>query len=75
VAIQGDPGAVVSRGGARVGVGGGFLDVSQRDAGVKRGGDERVSQRGRADLLGQLGAPGDAADDPSGSVPIEPLAS
>ncbi len=36
--------------------------------------DERVSQRVRPDLHGQPGASGDATDDPSGSVPVEPLA-
>ena len=51
-----------------------FLHVSQWYAGVKRGGDERVSQRVRPDLLGQPCAPGHAADDRSGSVPVEPLA-
>jgi hypothetical protein len=30
---------------------GSFLDVAQRDAGVERGGDERVPQRVRSDTL------------------------
>ena len=32
-----------------------------------------MSQRVRADLLGQPGAAGDPADDPPGSVPVQPL--
>ena len=52
---------------------GGFLDVPQRDAGVEGGGDERVPQRVRPDLLGDPGAAGDPADDPPGAVPVQPL--
>jgi hypothetical protein len=41
------------------------VDVAQQDAGIQTGGgDERVAQRVRADLLGQPGRAGDAADDP-----------
>ena len=74
VAVEGDAGAVVAHGRARVGVAGGFLDVAQRDAGVERGGDERVAQRVRSDSLGDAGASGDAPHDPAGGVPVEPVA-
>jgi hypothetical protein len=45
----------------------------RRHAGVKGRGDERVPQRVRPDLLGQPGTLGDAADDPAGPVPVQPL--
>jgi len=48
------------------------LHVPQRHPGVERGGDERMSQRVRADVLGDLGAAGDPADDPGGTVPVQP---
>ena len=41
VPIKRHPGPVVAHGGARVGVGGGFLDIAKRDPGVEGGGDER----------------------------------
>jgi hypothetical protein len=44
VPIEGDSGAVVAHCGARGDGAGGFLDVSEWDAGVERGGDERVAQ-------------------------------
>ena len=50
VAVEGDAGSVVAHGGARVGVAGGFLHVAERDAGVERGGDERVAERVGSDL-------------------------
>ena len=53
---------------------GGFLHVAQRDAGVERGGDERVPQGVRPDGLGDPGAAGDPADDPPGAVPVQPPA-
>jgi len=31
-----------------------------------------MSQRVRADVLGDLGAAGDPADDPGGTVPVQP---
>jgi hypothetical protein len=52
----------------------GFLDVAERDPGVKGGGDERVPQGVGADLLGDPGASGDPADDADGSVPVGALA-
>jgi hypothetical protein len=56
VPVAGDAGAVVPHRGARIGVGGGFLDVAQRDAGIERGGDECVTQRVRAVRLVDAGA-------------------
>jgi hypothetical protein len=53
-------------------VGGGLLHVAERDPGVEGGGDERVSQRVPADLLGDPGAPGNPADDPGSAVPVQP---
>jgi hypothetical protein len=53
---------------------GGFLDVTQRDASVEGGGDERVPQGVRTDTLVDAGTAGDAHD-PCGSVPVESLTS
>jgi hypothetical protein len=50
----------------------GFLHVAQRDAGIEGCGDERVPQRVRADVLGDLGAAGDPADHAGGAVPVQP---
>jgi hypothetical protein len=44
VPVEGLAGPVVAHGRARVGVGGGFLDVPEWDAGVEGGGDEAVAQ-------------------------------
>jgi hypothetical protein len=55
-------------------VGGGFLYVAQRHAGVQGGGDEGVPQGVRPAGLGDPGAAGDPADDPSGAVPVQPAA-
>jgi hypothetical protein len=74
VPVEAGAGPVVAHGGARVGVRGGFLDVAEGYPGVEGGGDERVPQRVRADLLGDPGAAGDPADYPGGAVPVEPLA-
>jgi hypothetical protein len=49
-----------------------FLDVAERNSGVKGGGDERVPQRVRADGLGDPGPQGNPADDPRGAVPVQP---
>jgi hypothetical protein len=49
------------------------MDIPQRHASFERRGDERVPERMRPYLLGQPGAAGDAADDPSGAVPVQPL--
>ena len=48
------------------------MDVAQRHASVERGGDERVSERVRADLLADAGVAGGLADDPPGAVPVQP---
>jgi hypothetical protein len=45
VPIKRDPSSAVAHGGPRVGVACGFLDVSEWDAAIERGGDERVAQR------------------------------
>ena len=46
----------VSGGGARIGVAGGDLDVSESDARVEAGGNETVAQRMRGDVFGHPGA-------------------
>ena len=56
----------------RVGVRCGLLHVPQRHPGVKRGGDERMPQRVRADVLCDPGTSGHTADDPGGAVPVQP---
>jgi hypothetical protein len=53
-------------------MGGGFLHVPQRHPGVECGGDERVPEGVRADVLGDPGAAGDPPDDPRGAVPVQP---
>jgi hypothetical protein len=55
-------------------VGGGFLDVAERDAGVERGGNKGVPEGMWSDVLGQSGAAGDPAGDSPGSVPVQPAA-
>jgi hypothetical protein len=72
VPVQGCPGPVVSHGCPWVGVGSGFLHVPQGHAGVQGGGDERMPQRMRPDVLVDPGPAGDAADDPGGAVPVQP---
>jgi hypothetical protein len=72
VPVQAGPGAVIAHRGARIGVRGGLLHVPQRHPGIERGGDKRVPERMGADVLGDPGAPGDAADDPGGAVPVQP---
>lgn len=52
-------------------MGGGFLNVAPRDPGIE-GGGERVPERVRPDLLGDSSTPGDAADDPPGTMPVKP---
>jgi hypothetical protein len=52
-------------------VGGGFLDVAQRDPRVEGGGNERVAQRVRVDQLGDGCPARDPPDDASGAVPVE----
>ncbi|HEX6525913.1 MAG TPA: hypothetical protein VF070_38755 [Streptosporangiaceae bacterium] len=47
------------------------MDVAQRDADIETG-DERVPQRVRRDGLDDPGAAGGPADDPPGTVPVQP---
>jgi hypothetical protein len=48
------------------------LHVAQWHPGIKRCGGERVPQRVRADCLADPGLARDAADDPTGAVPVQP---
>lgn len=75
VSVEGDAGSVVAHGGARVGVAGGFLHVTQWDAGVEGGGDERVAQRVRSHTFRDSGSAGEATHDPSRGVAIQPFTS
>jgi len=72
VPVQAGAGSVIPHRGARVGAGGGFLRIPQRHPGVERGGNERVPQGMRADVLGDPGAAGHPADDPGGAMPVQP---
>jgi hypothetical protein len=72
VAVEAGAGPVVAHGGARVGVRCGFLHVAERYPGVEGCGDERMPQGVRADLLGAPGPASDAADDPGGTMPVQP---
>ncbi len=72
VPVQAAAGPVVPHCGSRVCMGGGLLHVAQRHASVETGGDERVPERVRADVLAHAGAARDLADDPSGAVPVQP---
>ena len=71
--IKGLAATVVAHRGARVGVAGRFLHVTQRDAGVQGGGDEGVTQRVRSDPLADPGTASDTAHDPPSSMPIDPF--
>jgi hypothetical protein len=51
VTVEAGARPVLAHGGARVGVGRGFLHVPQRHPGIERRGDERVSQRVRSYVL------------------------
>ena len=72
VAVQAAAGAVIPHRRPRIRVRGGFLHIPQRDPGVQRGGDERVSERVGRDDFGDPGPAGSAPDDPSGAVPVQP---
>ena len=65
-------GTVVSHSGPGIGVGGGFLHVPERHAGVQGGGGEGVAQGVGPDGLGDPCAAGDPADDAPGAVPVQP---
>ena len=73
VAVEGDSSSVVTHCGARVGVAGGFLDVTEGDAGVEGGGDERVTQGVGSDSFRDPGTAGDATHDAGGGVTVEPF--
>jgi hypothetical protein len=53
-------------------MGGGFLDISQRNPGIQCRSDERVPQRMWPDGLADPGAASDPSDDPGGAVPVQP---
>ena len=55
-------------------MGGGVLDVAQRNPGIKGSGDESMTKGVRAYGLGDPGAAGGPADDPRGAVPVQPAA-
>src|SRR6266496_6589512 len=57
--------------GAGIGARSGFLHVPKRDAGVERGGDERMPQGVRSDGFDDPGAAGCPVDDPPGAVPVQ----
>ena len=71
MAIQGLASSVVAHRRARVGVARCFLDVTQRNAGVERSGDEGVAQRVRPDAFGDPSLSGDPTHDAPGGVTIE----
>jgi hypothetical protein len=74
VPVQAAAGAVVSHRGAGIGVGGGLLDIPERDPRVEGGGDERVPQRVRPDRLADTSTAGYPVDDPRCAVPVQPAA-
>src|SRR5665811_763897 len=75
VSVEGGAGAVVSHGGAWVGVAGGDLDVAQVDAGVEHRGDvgvaEHVLVHARQSDAGVVGEP---AKSPCGGVAVQAAA-
>ncbi len=71
VPVEGLAAPVVAHRGARVGVAGRFLHITQWHTGVQGGGDEGVTQGVRSDALGDVGAAGDAPDEATGGVPIQ----
>src|SRR5689334_1536022 len=73
VAVEGHATAVVAHGGAGVRMAGCLLDVSERDAGVEGGGDERVAEGVGPYVLVDPRSACEAADDPGGSVAVETL--
>jgi hypothetical protein len=55
-----------------ISMGGCFLHVAQRHAGIKGSGNEGVPERVWTDGLGDAGLAGDPADDPPCAVPVQP---
>ena len=49
-----------------------FLHVAQRDPGIERGGNKRVPERVGRNGFGDPGTAGGLADDPPGTVPVQP---
>ena len=72
VSVQRRPGSVIAHSGSRIGVRSGFLHVPQWHAGVERRSDERMPQRVRPNGLGDPGAASDLADDPGGTMAVQP---
>ena len=48
------------------------MSVTQRDPGIERGGDERMSERVGGGGLGDPGTARDLANDPPGATPVQP---
>jgi hypothetical protein len=67
MSIEGLASSVVAHGRARVSMAGGFLNVTKRNAGVERGGDERVPQRVWPDPALPIGPVGEVAGGLSGA--------
>lgn len=74
VTVEGLASSVVAHRGSRVGVAGGFLHVAKWYAGVECGGDERVAQGVRTNVLGNPRCSCDAPYDPARAVTVEPPA-
>src|SRR5215472_7126184 len=68
VPVQAAAGPVVAHRSSRVRVRGGFLDVTERDPGIERGGNECMSERVRAHFLGDPRLASDPTDDPPGTM-------
>ena len=71
VPVEGLAAAVVAHRRARVGATGRLLHVTQRDAGVRCGGDEGVSQGVWSDSLADLGSAGNPPHDPPSGVAVQ----
>lgn len=63
VAVEGSSGPVVAHRGSGVCVRGRFLDVSEWNAGIESGGDERMPQRVGSDALIDPGSSGEPSYD------------
>jgi hypothetical protein len=74
VPVKGHSRPVVAHRRTRIGVARRLLHVSERDAGVEGGGDERVAERVRPDRLVDPGLAGEASDDPPSRVAVQRLA-
>ena len=74
MAAEGLAASVVAHGGAGISVAGRFLDIAQWDAGVERGGDERMTQRVRSNAFVEPGSTGEATNNSPRRMPIETIA-